>query len=283
MASVPGEMLNADTVATLDADGTLHVIITPELTGSEEAISQLREEVAKVDQLGLTAIGRASGVAPLTTINLIESAMKRMEKYKEGGFWNWITGATNHGVLNTSMKNDFNSERVAELSAYVAEVVTALQSGAEVSEEDLANLQSILDFLNSLDETETGAHIREGIAQGMTEAGWDADAETVAAQLDAALAAAFDSHSPAQRMVPMGENISAGIGQGAIEHDFSGEAAVIASSLESALKASMPNGMFSEMGLSIIDSLAQSISGYSFGSTGSMVGMNVKGSSFTLE
>ena len=37
-------------------------------------------------------------------------------------------------------------------------------------------------FLNGLDVTGTGAHIKEGVAQGMTEAGWTADAETVAAK-----------------------------------------------------------------------------------------------------
>ena len=51
------------------------------------------------------------------------------------------------------------------MSAYVAEVVSAIHQGVQVPEEDLNNLQTILDFLNGLDVTGTGAHIREGIAQ----------------------------------------------------------------------------------------------------------------------
>lgn len=274
--TVPGDLLTADTIATLDADGTLHVIITPELSGSEEAISELREEVAEVDQLGVTAIGKAAGLVPTTTFDMIESAMQRINRYQTGGFWNWLTGATNHGVLDSSMKNDFSSERVAELSAYVAEVVTAIQNGAEVGEEDLTNLQSILDFLNGLDETDTGAHIKEGVAQGMTEAGWDADAETVASQLDAALASAFDSHSPAQRMVPMGENVSAGIGQGASDYDFSSEAASVAATLEASLQASISGETFTSMGTSAITGLAQSMASTSFSSTGATIGNNAK-------
>ena len=274
--AVPEDAITADTVASLDKDGTLHIIITPELSGSEEAISELREEVAEVDQLGVTSIGKAAGIMPITTMGMIESAMQRINRYQEGGFWNWLTGATNHGTLDFSMKNDFSSERVAELSAYVAEVVTAIQNGAEVSEEDMANLQSILEFLNGLDETDTGAHIKEGIAQGMTEAGWDTDAETVASTLDAALATAFDSHSPAQRMVPMGENISAGIGEGATEHDFSGEASTIAASLEAALRSSLPEGTFTDLGTSVVGGLADSMSGYSFGGMGNTVGTNAK-------
>ncbi len=274
--SVPEGTLTADTIASLDSDGTLHVIITPELSGSEEAISQLREEVDEIDKLGVTNFGKAAGIAPITTMGLIESAMKRIQKYQEGGFWNWLTGATNHGTLDSSMKNDFSSETVAELSAYVAEVVTAIQTGAEVSEEDMENLQAILDFLNGLDETETGAHIKEGIAQGMTEAGWDADAETVASQLDAALASAFNSHSPAQRMVPMGENVSAGIGQGATEYDFSGDASTIASALGSALQASLPEGTFTDLGTTAMSGLAESMSGYSLADAGNSVGSNAK-------
>lgn len=40
--SVPEGTITADTIASLDGDGTLHILITPELTGSEEAISEFR-------------------------------------------------------------------------------------------------------------------------------------------------------------------------------------------------------------------------------------------------
>ena len=200
-----------------------------------------------------------SDITPMTTLNMIEAALQRIQRYQEGGFWNWLTGATNHGTLDQSMKNDFDSEKVAELSAYVGEIVTAIQTGAEVSEEDLANLQTILTFLTGLDETETGAHIKEGIAQGMTEAGWDADAETVAAALDQALATAFDSHSPAQRMVPLGENVAAGIGEGARQHDFTAEASTIAAELENSLQSNLSADRFSRIGLSSIKGLVSGI------------------------
>ena len=56
-----------------------------------------------------------------------------------------------------------------------------------------------MDFLNGLDATGTGAHIREGIAQGMTEAGFDSDAETVASNLETALNTALQIESPSKR------------------------------------------------------------------------------------
>ena len=76
----------------------------------------------------------------------------------------------------------------------------------------------------------------------MTEGGWDTDAETVVSNLEAALNLALDSHSPAQRMVPMGENVAAGIGQGAGEYDFSADAETIASALEGALETVLGGG-----------------------------------------
>ena len=50
----------------------------------------------------------------------------------------------------------------------------------------------ILTFLQELDTNEVGTHILEGVGKGMTAAGWDSDAETVASNLEAALNMALD-------------------------------------------------------------------------------------------
>ena len=190
---------------------------------------------------------------------MIASAMERINKYQEGGFWNWLFGYTSHDTLDVSMKNDFNQERVAELSAYVAEVVTAIQNGSEVSEEDMQNLQQILDFLGGLDTTETGAHIREGIAQGMEEAGWDADAETVASDLEKALNNAFFIASPSKRMNPIGGFVAAGIGEGAGLYDFTSDASSVASALEAALQGSLTGSSLQPIGVSAMNGLVAGI------------------------
>ena len=191
--AVPTEMLTADKVAVLDEDGTLHVLIAPDVTGAQEAIANLRAEVAEVDQFGLTALGKAAGLLPETSLDLIESALSRLQSYQEtldysawDKFWASVFGAsTDKGTLDTSMKLDFPAERVAELSTYVAEIVAAIQQGQEVKQEDLDNLQAILTFLQGLDTAEVGTHILEGVGEGMTAAGWDSDAETVASNLEA--------------------------------------------------------------------------------------------------
>ena len=110
------------------------------------------------------------------------------------------------------------------MSAYVAEVVSAIHQGVQVPEEDLNNLQTILDFINGLDTTDTGVHIREGIAQGMTEAGFDSDAETVATNLETAMNTALQIESPSKRVKLTGEYVAAGVGEDMGSYDFYADA-----------------------------------------------------------
>ena len=147
------------------------------------------------------------------------------------------------------MKSDFSADTVAGISAYVGELVAAIQQGQQISEEDLTNLQNIVTFLNGLDVTGTGAHIKEGVAQGMTEAGWATDAETVAANLETALNTALGIQSPSTRMVPTGSNVAAGVGEGMGQYSFIGEAFLLAARLISAVSSAMPASLLRPAGL----------------------------------
>ena len=248
VTAVPQEALTANTVAALDEDGTLHVLITPEITGTQEAVATMRTVVDEVDQLGVTMAGRAIGLVPTTLMGYVDAALKRIENYKNPGFLDfaWLTDLINASArletLDFSMQSDFDAENVAELSTYVAEVVKAIQNGEQVSEDDINNLQSILTLISELDTLGVGENVTQGIAQGMTEAGWDTDAETVVSNLETAINTALDAHSPAQRMVPIGDNVAAGIGQGATEHDFSADAEAIAAAAQTAIEAAFAGG-----------------------------------------
>ena len=264
---VPENAITPDTVASLDADGTLHVLITPEVTGTQEAVDAIRPVVDEVDQLGVTTAGKAIGLLPTTTMDLIDSAIGRLQSYQEtldygwwDKFWASVRGeSTDQGVLDTSMKLDFSPETVAGLSAYISELVAAIQQGQQLSEEDLTNLQNIVTFLNGLEMTDTGQHVKEGVAQGMTEAGWSSDAETVAANLQAALNAALGIQSPSTRMKPTGSNVAAGVGAGMGEHDFTGEASSLAGRLSSAVSAAMPASLLRPAGLNAMLGLTAGI------------------------
>ena len=282
--AVPTEMLTADKVAVLDEDGTLHVLIAPDVTGAQEAIANLRAEVAEVDQFGVTALGKAAGLLPETSLDLIESALSRLQSYQEtldysawDKFWASVFGAsTDKGTLDTSMKLDFPAERVAELSTYVAEIVAAIQQGQEVKQEDLDNLQSILTFLQGLDTAEVGTHILEGVGEGMTAAGWDSDAETVAANLEAALNLALGIHSPSERVKPVGQNVSAGVGMGMTGYDFATDAATLAATLCAAIGLALPQNALAAYGTAAMTGLALAMSGYGMSATGASVGANVR-------
>ena len=264
---VPENAITPDTVATLDADGTLHILITPEVTGTKEAVDAIRPVVDEIDQLGVTTAGTAIGLLPTTTMALIDSAIGRLQSYQETLDYNWwdkfwasVRGeSTDLGVLDSSMKSDFSADTVAGISAYVGELVAAIQQGQQISEEDLTNLQNIVTFLNGLDVTGTGAHIKEGVAQGMTEAGWATDAETVAANLEAALNSALGIQSPSTRMKPTGSNVAAGVGAGMDEYGFTGEASSLAGRLSSAVSAAMPASLLRPAGLNAMRGLTAGI------------------------
>ena len=282
--AVPDGTIDASTVASLDQDGTLHILITPEITGTKEAIDALSPIVDETDKLGVTTAGMWAGIRPATTMDKIDGALGRIQSYQETLDYNWwdkfwasVFGAsTDLGVLDQSMKSDFNPEIVAEMSAYVAEVVSAIHQGVQVPEEDLNNLRTILDFLNGLDTTGTGAHIREGIAQGMTEAGFDSDAETVATNLETALNTALDIHSPSQRVKPVGEYVSAGVGEGMGGYDFTSDADALAASVETAVTDALPGNALSSFGTSAAEGLASALSSYSMGDAGANVASGVR-------
>lgn len=282
--AVPDGTIDASTVASLDQDGTLHILITPEITGTKEAIDALSPVVDETDKLGVTTAGMWAGIRPATTMDKIDGALGRIQSYQETLDYNWwdkfwasVFGAsTNLGVLDQSMKSDFSPKSVAEMSAYVAEVVSAIHQGVQVPEEDLNNLQTILDFLNGLDTTGTGAHIREGIAQGMTEAGFNSDAETVATNLETALNTALDIHSPSQRVKPVGEYVSAGVGEGMGGYDFTSDADALAASVETAVTDTLPGDALSSFGTSAAEGLASALSSYSMSSAGASVASGVR-------
>jgi len=244
VTTVTEDMLKPEDVAVLDKDGTMHVLITAEVTGAPEAIAEMREQVAEVDQLGMTAFGTAmTGIMPQSLLDFIKSAEQRIKNAKGDldQWYNFIYGG-NEGILKTldySMQSDFNADRVAQLSTYVAEVVAAIKNGEEVSQEDIDNLNLILQFVQDLDSVGVGGNITAGIAEGMTEAGWDTTAETVADNLETAINSAFIIESPSQRMKPTGEYVAAGIGAGMLDYDFSTDATSLVTALQTAISTAL--------------------------------------------
>ena len=155
-------------------------------------------------------------------------------------------------------------------------MVTAIQNGAEVSEEDLQKLQTIVDFLSALELAGVGENITAGIGDAMTAAGWDADAESVAGNLEAALNAAFVIHSPSQRVRPIGENVAAGVGEGMADYDLSADAEALAEKVKAAIETALPADALTLFGNSAAEGLSGALTGYPMAETGRSVVTNVK-------
>lgn len=281
VTAVTSDMLRPDDVAILDKDGTMHVLITTEVTGAPEAIAEMREQVAEVDQLGMTKLGTAlTGIMPTSLMGFISAAERRIETAKNdlGKWYNFIYGG-DEGILKTldnSMQIDFDPENVAQLSTYVAEVVKAIQNGEAVSQEDIDNLTKILQFVEDLDSVGVGENVTAGIAEGMTEADWDTSAETLATNLETAINSAFIINSPSERMKPAGEYVAAGIGAGMGEYDFSADASALAASLESAISAALTSESLTPSGTTAMAGLAGVLSAYDMSGTGTAISGNVK-------
>lgn len=278
---VPKEMLTPDKVAVLDEDGTMHILVTTEVTGSPEAVAELRKEVAEVDQLGVTALGMGAGIMPATTMDFIDSAIERIKTFNEqkGTFWQ-LWGLLEGGAkdtLNQSMQLDFSPERMASLSTYVAEMVAAIQNGEDVKQEDIDNLQKVLTFVQDLDTNEVGNNVLLGVAEGMRLAGWDSDAETVAANLEAALNAALGIQSPSTRVKPTGEQVAAGVGAGMTGYDLSTDASTMAGNLETAITTALTADTLTSAGTTAVEGLTKGVTSYNMSPTGQAVASAVKG------
>lgn len=62
--------------------------------------------------------------------------------------------------------------------------------------------------MQDLDSVGVGQNVTEGIAEGMTAAGWDTSAETLAINLETAINSALIINSPSERMKPAGEYVA---------------------------------------------------------------------------
>ena len=281
VTAVTSDMLRPEDVAILDKDGTMHILLTTEITGAPEAIAEMREQVAEVDQLGMTAIGTAlTGIMPKSLMDYIDAAEQRIKNAKGDldQWYNFIYGG-NEGImrtLNQSMISDFDPENVAQLATYVSEVVTAIQSGQEVGQEDIDNLKKILQFVQDLDSVGVGQNVTEGIAEGMTAAGWDTSAETLATNLETAINSALIINSPSERMKPAGEYVAAGIGAGMGGYDFSTDAATLATNLETAITAALTAESLTPSGTGAMAGLAGALTAYDMSGAGTTVSANVK-------
>ena len=273
---VPAEQLTADTLFILDTDGTMHVLITPEVQGTAEALAaaeSLLHSTEHQGSIGAKLFGDDT-LADLQRCNeYLEGIDNEMNSWMNVGGW---MNSYDRWAASSTFNNYFDPTEIGNLQAYVAEAVAAINNGEKLDEQTITNLQEIQRLVELLDSIGIGENVTAGIAEGMTEAGWDTDAETVATNLEAAINTALQIESPSKRMKPAGEQVAAGIGVGMSEYDLTTDASKLASGIVTAVEAALPPDVLASVGTSAATGLANAISSYSMAATGSAVASDTK-------
>ena len=275
---VPANKLTAETIIAYDADGTLHVLIMPEI-GSPEAVEE------SVEQMG-AKIGKGNAVLEdihffsstdedivriSSVAESVDALKKRIAELQEvdDGKQDWSTigdlqteasGAL--AELDTQLRN-LNQEDIANIGQEAAQLMAALCSGELDSaqmETYAAELQKILDLVTNADSVlGEGNPVTEGIANARTAYDWSGDATTIADGLRTALASA---------MPQVGSDASAGVGQGLGQYSFAGDASTAASNVESAYRSSLqshsPSQRMVPLGNDVSAGVGQGMTQYSF-------------------
>ena len=257
----------------------MHILITPKIEGTAESVSAAGEKLdasfvttsvfGKTSQHDWGALNGLLGGSLIDWMHSFTTELKAFDNYK--GSWVTLWGLLDNNTLNgidKRLNEQFSADNIAGLQTFVSEMVTAIQNGAEVSEEDLQKLQTIVDFLSALELA--------GVGENITAAGWDADAESVAGNLEAALNAAFVIHSPSQRVRPIGENVAAGVGEGMADYDLSADAEALAEKVKATIETALPADALTLFGNSAAEGLSGALTGYPMAETGSSVAANVR-------
>lgn len=218
------KQITKNDLVVLNESGTIDIIITPKVEGTIDSVERIRE--------ALTGKGRENTAT--------ENAPVLGDAF-EGDFWDRLGGVAEYaqevaesmdntfGIINnirftalqSRLNNGFSAEEVAGLQTYVQEVVTAIQNGEAVSEEDVNNLQTVLDLVSALDTTGVGENITGGIAEAMSATSWDETATTVGSNIVTALCTALGIQSPSTvARDQVGTFVAEGVAEGMTSYSF---------------------------------------------------------------
>lgn len=282
-SAVPTELLTPDKLVLLGEDGTLHVLVTPEITGTgvsvREAAQALEEVYVTTSVFGNTSkhnggplLNKILGGSTMDWIKSFTAEAQALNRLKGSGWTLWgLLDGLNIDGLNKRMGEQFNGDTLAGLQTYVAEIVAAVQNGEAISEDDLANLKAILDFTSSLDEIGAGQQFIGGLKSILGTG--DVVATLTKAYQDAlgrvpdivfggsGINAAGRGGGGRSFGEASGDQIAAGIGAGMAEHDFSDDAETTITNVETDLneaadinspsKRMNPTGEFISAGIGV--------------------------------
>lgn len=265
------DQLDANDIIAVDEDGTYHVMVTFDVGSTEAveyALEKIEENPAKdtvfspifsSTQEDIDRIEELSGA-----IDAYQKKLDALNPNRDFAEYHEVSGqmGTSKEAL-AELLGGLSEEDISAMALAASQLTAALSSGdldSETAAQYKAQLQQILDIISLADEyLGTGNAISEGIAQGMTEFGYDATAATLKVKIMNAINSAMDIHSPSGVMVPTGQNVAAGIAQGMSEYDFSSWISAIASRVFTSAGTEFAGSTLRPVGLQAMNGLAAGI------------------------
>lgn len=232
------DMLTPGDLVVLSEDGTLHVLVTPKITGTPEAVeSAIADMYDKLVTAG-TIFGSSRhdwgflnglfGSTTLENIKYMTIAAKNL-KEQSGGFfelWGALRGYREWTFENV-LGGTIDAYALASMEKFLGEYATLVQSGdvSGITPEMESTFQTILDFYNALSEAGYGGeNILAGLETAMKNAGWEGSMSEL-----------FDASKATETGEDTGDQIAAGVGAGMTTYDFSNDAETTVSNVESDL------------------------------------------------
>ena len=240
--------ITAQDVALIGEDGTIHVIVTPDV-GTPEGVEQADAAMNQNPNAGTILAPLSSSTqekvdqikalsASIEDYRKSAEAAKKMGDFDESAIFS--SEAVNESQLLAKAVEGLSDADLENIGGQIANLMAALEGGEgtpEQLEQYRQQLGDLLALVGTIDPgafNVTGSGVMEGIAQGMAAYGWSGDAGTVSSAIQSAINAALQINSPSKVMNPTGEGVAEGIGQGMGQYDFSSDAGGVAGSIISA-------------------------------------------------
>lgn len=268
--------LDGNDIIAMDADGTYHLIITPEL-GSTEGVNAALAQMGKNPAEGTIVAPLASSTQAdidqiQGMISTIDEYQKRIDELKQSGN---VFDDAGFSVSDYEKLQDVELSALSQalqglsdvdltnIAGSIVQLMSALNNGnldEDTAADYAARLQQMLDVITAADQyTATGTQVSAGIAEGMNTYGWSGDAGTVAASIRAAIDAALGVASPAKTMIPSGTYTAAGIAQGMTEYSFDASASTMAANLLTATTTAISGTSLRTAGVQAMNGLKAGI------------------------
>lgn len=231
-AEVQNQLSKENFLLALDEDGGYHVVITPNVEGTEETVKKAQEEIDKTG-VDFTLLGEGLGMEDIDWKKIVDNATARINKASSNrSLWQKFIEPVD---VDSVIEYDIEPMQ-AELTAYLQELAQYKAAGNELTEQEKADVASIIDLLEAMDTAEVGEDIIAGVLEGMRATDLSGDAELTRDNLISALNTAFDIHSPAGAMEPTGGYIAAGVGKGMRGYSFDADIALMRKKIEFELR-----------------------------------------------